>query len=168
MSRSAGDQLPASIRASLDGGRLEERVGLTILALTADEASWPSAALLSVGEMVAPTPSTVRLALWPGTQTTRNLTRSSRGTLAFFGEGVATYVRIAARRGPNLRAGGMDHAYFEATVEEVLRDEVTYARMTSGITFELPDPGAILPRWRATVDALLGAPAVGEGGPSER
>jgi hypothetical protein len=99
------------------------------------------------------------------------LTRSPRATLALFGEGFARYVRVAFRRGPNLPAGGMDHAYFDGTIEEVLEDEVSYARMTSGITFELPDTDKVVARWRATVDALLAAPGVegapvGEGGRS--
>jgi hypothetical protein len=162
MSRSIGNVLPDDLFALLDGGRLDERIGLTILLLTCGEDGWPSVALLSVGEVVAPTPTTIRLALWPGTTTTGNLARTGKGTLAVFGEGRADYIQVAAERRADLPAGGMDHAYFESTVADILRDEVRYARMTSGVTFELPDPPAVLARWRATVDAMLAAPGTDE------
>jgi hypothetical protein len=54
-------------------------------------------------------------------------------------------------------------AYFEPTIAEILRDEVGYARMTSGVTFELPDPPKVLARWRATVDAMLAEPKTDSG-----
>jgi hypothetical protein len=161
MSRSIGSQLPSDLRTALDGERLDDRIGLTILLLTTDEGGWPCVALLSVGEVVAPTPSSVRLALWPGTTATRNLARSRKGTLALFGAGFATYVRIETERGDDLLVGGRHHAYFRATIADVLRDDVTYARMTSGVTFELPDAATVLARWKDTVAAML---AAGDGG----
>jgi hypothetical protein len=155
MSHSIGFELPSDLVTLLDGGRLEDGIGRTILLLTTDEGDWPSVALLSVGEVVASTPSTVRLVLWPGTTATKNLSRSRRGTLALFGDGLATYIRIEAQRGDDLLVGGMQHAYFRATIEDILRDDVTYARMTSGVTFELPDAPRVLARWKVTVAAML-------------
>jgi hypothetical protein len=157
VSRSIGSELPDELRTALDGERLEDGIGLIIELLTADEDEWPSVALLSVGEVVAPSASTVRLALWPGTTATRNLTRSGKGTLALFEGGLATYIRVATERGDDIAVGGMHHATFEGAIVDILRDEVTYARMTRGLTFDLPDAPKVLARWQATVAALLGA-----------
>jgi hypothetical protein len=155
MSRSIGRELPRELFADLDGSHLDAKVGLTILLITTDEAGWPCVALLSVGEVVARTTLTIRLALWPGTTATRNLSRTGRGTLAIFGDGRADYIRIDVERDDDGRAGGMAHAHFEGSIAEILRDEVTYARMTSGITFELGNPSTTVERWRATVAAML-------------
>lgn len=163
MSRSIGNELPGDLLATLDGRRLDEHVGLTILLLTCGEDGWPSVALLSVGEVVAPTPTSIRLALWPGSATTANLARSGRGTLAIFGAGRADYIRVLADRREDRRVGSIHHACFESTITEILRDEVTYARMTSGVTFELPDPTTVLARWRATIDAMLAEPSTESG-----
>jgi hypothetical protein len=116
-------------------------------------------ALLSVGEIVAPDDRSVRLALWPGTTATRNLTRTGMGTLAYFGDGGALYVRIRVGRGPDIVAMGIGHAYFEGRLVQVLEDKVTYARLVHGIVFDLPDPTGTMRRWRATIDAMRLAPS---------
>jgi hypothetical protein len=54
----------------------------------------------------------------------------------------------------------MNRAYFECGVDEVLVDKVTYAKITSGISFELPDPETVLGRWQQTIDLVRAAPAV--------
>jgi hypothetical protein len=48
----------------------------------------------------------------------------------------------------------MDHATFDAMVGEVLSDEVSYARVETGITFSLPQRENVLARWRETVAAM--------------
>ena len=63
-------------------------------------------------------------------------------------------------KGPDIGATGMHRAYFEGTVDEVLVDKVTYAKITSGISFELPDPEAVIGRWQQTIDLVREAPAV--------
>lgn len=157
MSSSIGNEWPAPLQRLLDGRALEMGIGETIILLTSDEAGWSSVALLSVGEVVAPSARTVRLALWPGTTTTANLTRSGRGVLAFFGAGYAYFVRFEAQRLDDLPAGGMNHAFFDGTIADVRHDAVTYAQMTSGLQFELPERDKVLDRWRATVEAMLAA-----------
>ena len=76
------------------------------------------------------------------------------------------YLHLAARRGPDITAEGMNRAYFECSVDEVLVDKVTYATITSGITFELPDPEAVLARWQRTID-LVGAAGPVAGRPAD-
>jgi hypothetical protein len=145
--------LPDGVAGLLDGRDLVARVGFTMQLLTVDVGGWPRVALLSVGEVVALDAAHLRLALWPGSNTTDNLTRTGRGLLAFVHGGSSHTVRMEARRTgdiaePNLRAT------FDADVVEVRSDDVPYARLTGGITFDLPDPGPTVARWQATVDAL--------------
>jgi hypothetical protein len=143
--------LPADVVALLDGSDLEARVGLTIELLTVAEDGWPGVALLSAGEVLAISDSDVRLALWPSSRTTANLTRTGRGVLAFVHAGAAFTVRVEARRAADL-PGPL--AAFAGRVAAVRRDEVGYARVTSGITFDLPDAPAVVARWRETIEAL--------------
>jgi hypothetical protein len=53
----------------------------------------------------------------------------------------------------------MEHAHFRCQVEEVLSDTVGYARLTSGVSFELKDADTVVARWTSTIDALRGAAA---------
>jgi len=146
--------LPADLVAALDGLDLDTKVGVTIQLLTVDEDGWPRVALLSVGEVVALSASTLRFALWPGSHATANLTRSRAGTLVLVHEGAAHSVRVQAARGADL-ADPSPRAVFDARVQEHRSDAVAYATLTSGIVFELPDPTPVLQRWRETVDLLL-------------
>lgn len=154
MSRGIGSELPQDALVMLDGADVEDRIGATFQLLTVDEDGWPRVALLSVGEVLAISATLVRFALWPGSSTTANLTRSDRATLAFGVGDVAYYIRLRATRGPDLDVRGIGHAYFEASSEQALVDRVNYARLSSWVTFELPEPGPVVERWRATLDAL--------------
>jgi hypothetical protein len=144
-------RLPADVVALLDGNELGARVGLTIELLTVAEDGWPGVALLSVGEVLAMSESEIRLALWPVSRTTANLTRTGQGVLAFVHAGAAYSVRLETERGDDL-PGPL--AAFAGQVAGVRRDEVDYARLTSGITFDLPDAQAVVARWRRTIEAL--------------
>jgi hypothetical protein len=159
MSRSIGAQLPETLRAALAGTDPEAALGRTFQLLTSAADGNVSVALLSAGEILAVGPDHLRLALWPVSTTTANLSRSSHGTLVSIEPDGVFYIRLATRRLADLRAGGMDHAAFDAIVEDVLEDEVTYARMTSGVRFELTDGPATVRRWRATLAALDAHPA---------
>jgi len=148
------DRLPEGLRRQLDGADLEAKVGETFLLLTVDEDGFPRVALLSAGEIVAVSERELRLALWPGTTTSGSLARDGRATLAAFGEGAAFYVRLRARALDALGGAGGELTAFAARVEAVREDRVDYARITHGVGFELGDRESVLPRWRATVEAL--------------
>jgi hypothetical protein len=153
LSRSIGPRLPPEIERLLDGTDLDARVGATFTLVTTGPDGWPSFALLSAGEVLATADDTVRVALWPTSTSTANLGATGRGTLVVIDRGVS-YLRLEARRGPDLAFGGGALAYFECRVADVLEDIVTYATITSGITFELPDSGPVVARWRATIEGL--------------
>ncbi len=156
MSRSIGSRLPPEIMSVADGTDLESRVGSTFTLVTAGIDEWPHVALLSVGEVLATDDATIRVALWPGSTTTANLSAIRRCTLMFVERGV-WYVRLATERGPNIVDEGVDRAYFEFRVEDVLHDAVTYATISSGIRFDLPDRDLVVARWRRVIDLLRAA-----------
>ncbi len=158
MSRSAGRELPEAVRALLDGTRLEEAAGLTVLLLTVDEAGWPRVAMLSAGEVLATGPRALRLALWPGSSSTANLARSRLATLALVHDGAGWYLRCAARRDEDLALpDGRRLASFALRVEEALEDVVPYAELTGGIGFRLTEPERALGAWREAVAAMRAA-----------
>jgi len=158
MSRSTGDELPVSVQRLLDGSDLSNREGLTFLLLTNDENGWPQVAMLSVGEVVAVDPRTLRAGLWLGSGTTRNLSRSGRATLMLVADGNGYYVRVNAQRGDDLDLGADGRlAYFVLNVEDVQEDSADYATLTSGVTFRLKQPDQVVPRWQHTIDSLRAA-----------
>lgn len=141
----------------LAGHDLDAAVGFTIELLTVDPEGWPAVALLSAGEVLALDGSTIRLALWPGSRTTANLTRTGRAALALVWAGAAYTLRLETCRAPDLVVPET-RAVFDGRLASVRRDEVSYARLESGVTFALPDRTAVVSRWRATIDALRAHP----------
>jgi hypothetical protein len=158
VTRSLGKQLPDSVRGLLDGSDLAQREGLTFLLLTNDEDNWPQVAMLSVGEVVSTAPDVLHAGLWLHSGTSKNLTRSGRGTLVLVANGNGYYVRVSATRGADLDLGAEGRlAYFVLNIEDVQEDSADYAKLTSGVTFKLKDPRQVVPRWQHTVDALKAA-----------
>jgi hypothetical protein len=145
--------LPAEVAALLGGRDVQAGVGLTIQLLTVDEPGWPRVALLSVGEVLAIDERNLRLALWPTSQTTANLSRTGRGVLCLVDAGAFFTVLIHAARGVDL-VDPAPRAVFEARIDELRRDEVPYAVLTSGIVFDLPDRDVVVARWHETIEAL--------------
>jgi hypothetical protein len=158
VTRSLGNELPHAIHQLLDGTKLGQREGLTFLLLTTDETDWPQVAMLSVGELVAADPHTIRAGLWLHSGTSNNLTRDGRATLVVVADGNGYYIRVRGQRGKDLDLGSEGRlAYFVFDVEDVQEDSADYARLTSGVTFKLKDPQQVVPRWQHTVDALRAA-----------
>jgi|SRR5438105_2405636 len=157
MPHSLGNALPSHLAPLFDGADLEHRIGLTFLLLTTDEAGWPHMAMLSVGELLLQNERTLRAALWLNSTASRNLTRDGRALLAIVADGAGYYVRLTARPRDDLDLGADGRlAAFELSVEDVLEDAVTYATLTSGITFQLHEREQVLQRWQRTLDALRG------------
>ncbi|HEV7664153.1 MAG TPA: pyridoxamine 5'-phosphate oxidase family protein [Chloroflexota bacterium] len=162
MTRTLGSELPDLLRQLLDGAAVaacsEEDLNPAFLLVTADEAGWPHLAMLSLGELVAVDPHTLRAGLWLNSTTTRNLGRDGRALLAVVAEGNGYYVRLTASRGADLDLGPDGRlAYFVLHIDEVLLDAAEYATLTSGVTFRLHQPKDVLPRWQHAIAALRAA-----------
>jgi hypothetical protein len=158
MTRAIGEALPDEIANLLDGRALAAREGLTLLLVTTAADGWPHVAMLSAGEVLATGARELRLALWPGSATTANLSRSRQGLLMLVIGAVTYYVRLAARPGSELALAYGPRAFFVADVAGVLQDVVGYAEITSAIGFRLKEPEKVVPMWDEAVAAMRSAP----------
>lgn len=144
MSVRTGDRLDPALFQRLAGEGLASRPAEAILVATTDERGRPHPALLAYGEVLAVTPSRVRLSVSAGSTTARNLGDRRALTLCLVGPDGVAYVKASARplaSEPWLAAKGL--AAFEAEVEDVLVDSPAPgedARLTSGIGFAAADP----------------------------
>lgn len=155
MSRALDPVLPPALAAALDADPIPDD-GLTLLVLVVRD-GWPHMAMISRGEIVTAGPAAVRLALWPGSSSTRALDETGRATLAAVLDGTSYAVRVSARRADDIVTPlGGKLACFEADVVGASADEAPYAVLESGVRFRLKDPPATLERWRE-VRAALGA-----------
>jgi len=153
--RSLGSQLPAELKSLFDGRDLARKVGETFLLLTTDEDGWPHMAMLSVGELLLVNDSELQAALWLHSTATKNLDRTGRSLLAVVADGAGYYVRLSTQRQGDLDLGDDGRlARFDLTVEDVQEDRVDYAKLTSGVRFELPDAQSVVSRWEHTIEAL--------------
>ena len=154
MSRSTQSALPGTLASLIDGTGLDEKVGETILLVTISTTGWPHFAMLSVGELLATDERRLRLALWQGTESGTNLRRDKKASLVSVLDGAGYYVEIAAVNETTIDVDGNMLDMFDCDVTSALIDEVDYASLTSGITFELPDPASVVPRWRRTIEVM--------------
>ena len=147
--------MPAAAAPLFQGDELEKWAGVTFLLLTVTDDGWPHVAMLSVGEVLSTSPRGLRVALWPTSTTTANLTRAGQATLAFVHANTAYSLRCSARRAPDIRpAPEGPLAVFELRIEAVLEDVAPYAELTGGVTYRLKEPEQVWPRRHATIEAL--------------
>jgi hypothetical protein len=145
-------KLPAPVAALINGLNLSDKVGHTIALIAVDDTGWPRVALVSIGEVFSATGTDIRLALHAGSGTTAALTESRRGLLTTVVDGTHYRIRVRTSR---IRLDEADPlAYFDGTVVRVDEDRVPYAELTSGITYRLNDPAAVINRWSRQIDRL--------------
>jgi hypothetical protein len=148
-----GVALPDEIAALFDARDLAGTLAFTIELVTVDPDGWPRVALLSTGQVVAIGASLLRLALWPHSHSTANLTRTGLATMAFVHDRAAFRVRLRTCRGADLDLG-QRLAVFDGRVAEVRKDVVPYAVIECGIRFTLVDEASVLERWESTAEAM--------------
>lgn len=127
------DHLPEHFVRALDDGVLDDADQSAFLLVTTDDDGAPRISLVSAGELLVHGTRTLRLALWPGTHTARNLTRGGAVLLGVVSPESATYVlgepvRLAAPEPAGLEC-------FELTVTEVRTDAHVGMPVTSGVMF---------------------------------
>jgi hypothetical protein len=157
MTRAIGDRLPDEVMAAFDGEDLERKVGPAYLLVTVDPEGTPRPCMLSAGEIVATDDRHLRLALWAGTKTSRNLAAGSTVLLCFVAPGVTYYVRGRPRALGTSEAPRLER--FEVEVTAVESDVHPGMPVTSPITFavEAGDPAEVAATWREQVRALRDA-----------
>ena len=151
----AASVVPAEVARYLDGTDLLAKTQALRLS-TIDAAGWPHAALLSAGDMLALPSGRIRFVLFPQSTTTANLARDGRISLTLARDGGMCELRMHARRLAH-SSPDVPLTYFEAEVETARTHVAPYADVTSGITFTLHDPQAVLPRWQRQIAAMRAA-----------
>lgn len=151
---SVQNEISSSLFELLNGLDLEGKQHEAMMLLTVTEDHWPHSAMVSVGEVVALDRKRMRLALWPGTQTTSNMIRSGQATLVVIHDNAAHYVRLKLSRLPELPHALHLRERFAAEVLSARVDTAKYAEIESGVTVTLKDPEDVLNRWKETIREL--------------
>ena len=139
MSTLLGNELGGILLARLSG---QDRPpgDVAVPVCTVDEQGFAHPALLSYGEISAPSPRRLRVIVHAGSRTAANLHRDGRLTLFFVDESVTEYVKARAI-GLGTAVPSSQAAFaFELEVAAVYRDAADTARepgaaITSGIRF---------------------------------
>jgi hypothetical protein len=150
-SQTAFDEWPPNLRALFDGTLKGAPEGFTASLCGADGDERVRTALLSAGELLAPDARTLCFALWPTSRTAQSIIASERASLSFVFEEAFYQVQFDVRR---VVLEGVPLACFVGRIESGEAQRVGYARLKSGITFELPDAEAVLGRWSQQMEWL--------------
>lgn len=137
-----------------DGQHLQDKKNEAMQLLTVSEDAWPHQAMVSVGELVAISPTVLRLALWSGTQTSMNMERTGKATLIAIVDHQLLYIRLALRPLPPLIESVHPRDRYEGKITSIRVDHAPYADITSGITYQLKDEPGTLKRWEETIAEL--------------
>ncbi|UQD70722.1 pyridoxamine 5'-phosphate oxidase family protein [Bradyrhizobium japonicum] len=155
MAPASSSGIPDALARYLDGTELLTKTQALRLS-TVDADGWPHAALLSAGDMLVTPSGRIRLALFPQSSMTSNLERDGRLAIALSLDGGMCELRLRCRRLAH-SSPEVPLAFFEAEAETVRHHVAPYATVTTGVTFALHDPGAVLPRWQRQIAALRSA-----------
>jgi hypothetical protein len=154
------DEWPDAVRALFDGSSLANKTGFTASLLSVDANGHVRTTLLSVGELYAPDSRTLCFALWPQARAARAIAQSGRAALSFVCDEAFYQVQLLVTplEGVADDPGGL--VYLIGSIDTAEAQSVRYARLTSGITFELAGEGsAVLDRWEKQIEHLKQAAA---------
>lgn len=129
--------LPHALVRALRDEALDAPDQPAFLLVTTDDDGAPRLAMAGPGELLVQDERTLRVGLWPGTRTARNLARGGTALLGTVFPGSVSYVRLL----PERLAGPADLDCFELTVTGVRADAHPGMPVTGGITFHAEEPG---------------------------
>ena len=135
MSQLLGKELPAPLLMRLSGGEIAAHEGKIIPIVTIDDAGWPHPALLSYYEIAAKDASTLDMALWKESSTSKNLRQSGKVTLMVSDNGVNFYLKGSVRQLHYEMPGAAPVSRFRVTLEQVIEDQEPNAEITTGLTY---------------------------------
>jgi len=145
-------ELSEELLELLNGEDLQNKQHEAMFLMTVTEDGWPHNAMVSTGEIVAIDKENLRLALWPGTTTTKNCLRTKKALLVAVYKGKVNYLRLALSPLGILEGAKHPLERFSAKVELFREDQAKYADITSGIQISLKDPATVLTRWKETIE----------------
>lgn len=152
------DAWPPGVQAWFDGRSLASKAGFTASLVTCQEDGRLGTSLLSIGELYAPGPRSLRFSLWAQARATRSLAARGRAALAFVFDGAFYQIQLDVKPLASAEAQASGLACFDATIVAGEVQRVPYARLDAGIAFTL-DEGereSTLRRWSRQVDWLMG------------
>jgi len=135
MSQLLGKELPAPLLMRLSGGEIAAHEGKIIPIVTVDDAGWPHPALLSYYEIAAKDASTLDMALWKESSTSKNLRQAGKVTLMVSDNGVNFYLKGSVRQLHYEMPGAAPVSRFRVTLEQVIEDQEPNAEITTGLTY---------------------------------
>ncbi|RKE34378.1 hypothetical protein B0G76_0381 [Paraburkholderia sp. BL23I1N1] len=154
------DEWPDAVRTLFDGSSLASKTGFTASLLTVDANGHVRTSLLGVGELYAPDSRSLCFALWPQARAARVIAQSGRAALTFVCD--EAFYQVQLRCTPLAGVTGDDSGlvYLIGSIDTGEAQSVRYARLTSGITFELQGEGEkVLDRWERQIEHLKQAAA---------
>ncbi|WP_345811660.1 hypothetical protein AAGS40_12230 [Paraburkholderia sp. PREW-6R] len=155
------DEWPDAVRAQFDGSSLASKTGFTASLLTVDTHGHLRTSLLGVGELYAPDSRTLCIALWPRARATQAIARSGRAALTFVCDETFYQVQLIVSPLADVPGDESGLVYLIGSIDSAEAQSVPYARLTSGITFELEgEREAVLDRWEHQIEHLKQAAAM--------
>ena len=153
MSKVVAHRLPTEIQQAFDGEDLADKVGLAYLLMTTDEDGTPRPCMLSAGEIFVFDDRRIRVALWPGSTSSKNLNSGQRVLLCFVAPGTVFYLK--GRSQPLGEGAATQLQRFEIYVDTVESDTHAGMPVSSPITFTLEgDTPSIIATWKRQIDDL--------------
>ena len=135
MSTLLGKELPAALLQRLSGGEIAVHEGKIIPIFTIDESGWAHPALLSYYEIAAKDASTLDMALWKDSSTSKNLRQAGKVTLMVSDQGVNYYLKGSVRQLHYEMPGAAPVSRFRVTLEQIIEDQEPNAEITTGLTY---------------------------------
>lgn len=150
------DAWPADLQAWFDGTSIEDKIGFTASLVTRGADGRLGTSLLGIGELHAPDPHTLRLALWAQARAARALAEGGRAALTFVFDATFYQVQLDVVPIPSAQAEAAGLVCFSGTLAAGEAQRVPYASLETGITFalEASERDAVLRRWRAQIEWL--------------
>ena len=154
------DEWPDAVRALFDGSSLASKTGFTASLLTVDTQGHVRTSLLGVGELYAPDSRTLCMALWPQARATRAIAQSGRAALSFVCDEAFYQVQLLVTPLAGVAGDDSGLVCLIGSIDTAEAQRVRYARLTSGITFELEGEGSVVrDRWERQIEHLKQAAA---------
>jgi len=135
MSQLLGKELPPALLQRLSGAEIESHEGKIIPIFTIDDFGWAHPALLSYYEIAAKNASTLDMALWKDSSTSKNLRQAGKVTLMISDKGVNYYLKGNVRELYYEMPGAPPVSRFRVALEQVIEDQEANAEITTGLTY---------------------------------
>lgn len=136
------ERLPRQLEAILGGKGFRERKRLALPFLTIDPEGFPRAALLTLSEVRALSPTELSVAVQSGSRTAANLIRRQKAALYFLAHDCAAWIQVTAGHGRVCDADP-ERQIFPLAVYRVKLDRGTKqeegVELLSGPTYASPD-----------------------------